>query len=277
MESSPPPSPGPLPVDISKQKSWEEARSDKNARRYVFTSFGDPPTINFDWDALHKKVKFLVYQTERCPSTGRLHIQGFVHLSNSMKYATVCKLLGLTKATNFGVARGSDEENEAYCTKPESREEGPAGKYGKAVPGQGKASDIDSVVQYLTIPEMTMRRVANERPDIVLRHSKHAEKLIELRNAGNKRRIAPNIIIRCGPTGTGKSHATAAEALAWELETGRNVVYVGKLSDRFAFDGYESGDSIAIEEYTPGDCKISLMLRIFDMYPYKVGKIFSSK
>jgi len=52
-----------------------------------------------DWESLDElyrsgQVKYLVYGRETCPTTGTLHLQGFLQLSKKQRFSGVKKLLG---------------------------------------------------------------------------------------------------------------------------------------------------------------------------------------
>lgn len=55
------------------------------------------------------------------PSSKKLHWQGYVVMKNPCRFQGVRKALGLPDTTHMEIARGSDEENRAYCTKEETR------------------------------------------------------------------------------------------------------------------------------------------------------------
>lgn len=74
--------------------------------------------------------KFVIFQKERCPSTGREHYQGYLFYSghNGLTLTGVFKrlpwLLG-SSACHLEPARGSVKDNVAYCSKEESKVAGP--------------------------------------------------------------------------------------------------------------------------------------------------------
>lgn len=87
-------------------------------RAIVFTCWDlefKPPTENPD-------IKFLVFQHELTPTTQKEHIQGYVRTFKTHKFDAFATILGLKAGDyHFEKARGDDFENEAYCTKYESR------------------------------------------------------------------------------------------------------------------------------------------------------------
>lgn len=57
-------------------------------------------------------LKYL-YGKEKCPTTGRTHFQGFMHLKKSMRI-TELKLIG---KPHLEACKGSEEQNIKYCSK----------------------------------------------------------------------------------------------------------------------------------------------------------------
>jgi len=250
------------------------ASKSKTSRRYAFTCY-DVQNFNPEEAAVLAKAKFLIFQEETCPKTGRPHIQGFIHLNSPQKYASVNKLMGAT--CSFFVAKGSDEENETYCSKEESRVQGgKRARWGQPVAGQGARTDLASVLEVLNTPGMTLNKLANEHPHILLKHARGVEAVLS--NKSTKiRNEPPRVTIFWGPTGMGKTKRSIEEATLKAEELGVNVfVMGGKLSDRFAWQGYEHGDCVIIDEFTPSQADITRVLRLLDRYPLRVGKLLTS-
>jgi len=74
------------------------------------------------------QVTYHVFQMEVCPTTGRLHGQGYIaFIGNRKRQTTVQRLLGkkhdLAREQDIQavVTRGSPEENRVYCSRPEKR------------------------------------------------------------------------------------------------------------------------------------------------------------
>lgn len=81
---------------------------------YCFTVF------NLDEDAekeLNRQLGMLcvkyLYGKEKCPTTGRTHFQGFLHLKKAMRI-TELKLIG---KPHLEACKGSEEQNIKYCSK----------------------------------------------------------------------------------------------------------------------------------------------------------------
>ena len=64
---------------------------------------------------------YCVFQWERCPETGRTHVQGYSEFRSGVRWSTIQRRL---PGAHCESRRGSAEEAKAYCTKEETRLEG---------------------------------------------------------------------------------------------------------------------------------------------------------
>ncbi|QJQ37747.1 replication-associated protein [Cressdnaviricota sp.] len=92
------------------------------------------------------KVAFCIGQAEQCPQTGRKHLQFYVQLGRT------CTMKWLKKYVNehahWEKARGSVDENIQYCSKLESRIDGP---WQFGVPKRtGKLTGLDEATMLVT-------------------------------------------------------------------------------------------------------------------------------
>lgn len=94
------------------------------------------------WNA--ERMRYLVYQLERAPDTGKLHFQGYVEFKRSTKMGGVKKALG-SDTVHLEPRQGTRDQARGYCMKEESRVDGPF-EFGQYVESeQGKRSDLDTV------------------------------------------------------------------------------------------------------------------------------------
>jgi len=78
---------------------------------WCFTSWGT--TIKFNkWDL----IEYMIYQKEECPTTKRIHWQGYVEFKKPYKLFQV-KSLFKEKGLDLSTARESRERNILYCSK----------------------------------------------------------------------------------------------------------------------------------------------------------------
>jgi hypothetical protein len=92
-----------------------------------------------EWDHAVLSSEFIVravVQKEKCPETNREHFQGFMCLKTPSRLGRVKELLNCESA-HVEKAKGSPTQAWEYCTKEETRIDGPW-KYGQIPEGRGK-------------------------------------------------------------------------------------------------------------------------------------------
>lgn len=88
----------------------------------------------------HPDIQYCVYQTEKCPRTGRIHLQGFLQLKNRKRRSTVKKIIGYNEV-HVEPMRGTPQQASDYCEKQDSKLPGPSDKWGQMVK-QGQRTDL---------------------------------------------------------------------------------------------------------------------------------------
>ena len=110
-------------------------------RNYCFTLHKETlPTLEFPED-----VRYAIWQTEKCPETGRLHYQGYLELAKPMRIVAVKNLLPQLEGAHFEPRRGTRDQARDYCRKAETKIDGPweHGDFGAG--GQGCRTDLLAV------------------------------------------------------------------------------------------------------------------------------------
>jgi len=69
-------------------------------------------------------VSYFIYQRERCPESGRHHLQCYMECVGQQTYARIQSIPGFA-GCHIEPRRGSQEDNIKYCSKEDSRVEGP--------------------------------------------------------------------------------------------------------------------------------------------------------
>lgn len=94
------------------------------ARAWCFTLHTDVVSLApFGWSVLPSSVKFLICQKEVAPTTGALHWQGYLVLTNPK---SLQGMKAISATAHWEIANGSAEQNITYCTKEASRAPGAA-------------------------------------------------------------------------------------------------------------------------------------------------------
>jgi len=163
-------------------------------------------------------TRYMIYQSERCPKTGRLHIQGYMELKESLRIAAIVKWGSGFEKSKIR-KRWYDDPKKAsdYCEKEESRAEPDeyiAFKFGRMSTEKAKKPSADErlaeVYDALRAGSSWVNLVDNESTrGMAFRY--HAaigkyEALVAKPKTRNTR-----VILHVGTTGMGKSRCACYE------------------------------------------------------------------
>lgn len=197
-----------------------------------------------------RQALYLVYQVEEAPSTGAVHVQGYVYLTSKRTLAFVKDLF--PDSPHWERARGTPAQNIAYCTK-EPRLAGPWEQGDRPAPGKSKP--LAAAVELIKEGK-GLRAVAEEYPAMIVLHSRGLQAL-------QIHCLPPVIPWRTievtwywGRTGVGKTRR------CYEEHPGLYCVR----GDGQWWDGYLDQECILFDEFY-GQVKCSDMLRWLDGYP----------
>jgi len=148
----------------------------------------------------------MVWQRERCPRTGRPHIQGYVRFKNRKRGSTVQRMLG-QEGLHLDKCRGNEQQCKDYCTKIESRmgvgEE--HGDFDAEEGKQGARGDLEVVAEAVKAGA-SMQAVARDYSTSYIRYHRGIEALSNAIRPPPAVQRDVQVTVYCGPTGTGKTH-----------------------------------------------------------------------
>lgn len=198
------------------------------------------------------ECKFLIFQLEK-GDAGTTHYQGYVQFANPK---TLAGVRGHNGRAHWEVAKGNADQNIAYCTKPEGREDGPWEKGTR--PAQGKRSDLDDIADACR-ERKSLKEIAGDHPGSFIRYNKG---ICALRGLyAEPRTEKTKVLWFWGDTGTGKSKAAS------EIE---GDLYWKDMSNGKWWDGYEQQDVVIFDDMRKDTFKFHELLRLFDRYPLRV-------
>jgi len=123
------------------------------------------------------KVDYVCFQLEACPTTGRLHWQMFIHCPKTIRRNALRLLLPALGQYVPQTTDGSPLENITYCTKDETRVDGPW-IYGE-LPSMGRKETTAAVVAYFAEnPDATVKEIASEFPVFAFHHYNKIEEMV---------------------------------------------------------------------------------------------------
>lgn len=149
---------------------------------------------------------------------------------------------------------GSHVQALSYCTKEETRVEGPW-TAGEAVTGPGHRSDLVALQAGLN-EGMTVREVSEHFFHQWMKYPKSIDRYIAMRAVA--RNSFERLDIFYGITGTGKSHTAHADNPG-------AYCFVGGTGEWY--DGYTGQSTIILDEFDPRVIPYRRLLRLADRYP----------
>lgn len=224
--------------------------TNRKARAWTFTinnpTDADDPAVLQDQSPV-----FAVWSLEH-GENNTPHWQGFVRFKNPRSLAGVKKLF---PRAHLEIARGTDADNLAYCTK--APVQGPY-QIGEPVASQGKRND------WHEINDMCKRKAPDsEIAEIYPGHfARNFAGIQRLKTVHTKARTEkPEVTVCYGPPGTGKTYYCAM------------TVFEGKHYEKEPntqwWDLYEGQEDVLLDEFK-GQMTFTDLKRFLDRYDYKV-------
>lgn len=218
------------------------------ARHWLFTYFKvDQPMVFPEW------VTYAVYQREMAPTTNKEHYQGYLRLSRPQRPSALQKLW---PGMHHERVRGTPQQCIDYCTKEDTRIEGPW-HHGVFKSQQGRRTDLEDIKDCIK-GGFTMKDVSRDYFSQWVRYHKAFDRYALM--VSPKRNQPPEVYWYSGPAGSGKSrraHEEAPDAYWKDLTKW--------------WDNYNGIQSVIIDDFEPTDYfTYKTLLRLFDRYPMQV-------
>lgn len=232
-------------------------------RAFVFTAF-----FNDKADAAQSRKKlaedvlkdcrYAVLGIECCPTTGKVHIQGFALWRNERSFAAVREVLQtcLGKVPHVEPARGNAYQSKEYCSKEGDVLE--IGKCPEKTNKQGRRNDIHRVVAACK-EGATREEIAAKHPEVYMRYHAGLDKIISFQS-GSRIRPVPYVFWLWGDTGSGKTRW--ATSFLEKFCPGDSIQSKGDF-----ILGIRAGSrSLLLDDFRPRDMPFNQLLRFTDRY-----------
>lgn len=234
--------------------------------RSFWTELGDLYT-NVD------QIKYICGQLERGEETNRLHFQGYVQLSRSMKLSWVRN--NISDTAHWEKQKGTNEQARDYCSKEDSAVPHTFAELGVFKPGksgQGKRNDVAKLV--VAIKEGKSQRDIIEDPSLVNTFARYIRFHDRVRSLYKPKQHEDGIRIELfvGAPRTGKTRlAYEKDPDLFELPISNGTAW---------FDGYDGHQTVLIDDFMGAGSKVTLdnTLKLLDRYvrqvPIKGGHVW---
>lgn len=211
-------------------------------RNWLFTL--NNPKASLIWT---QDVQYAVYQLEKVTTN---HFQGYVEFSGQKSLTQVSLVV---PGAHWEPRRGSQQEAITYCTKKETRLDGPW-EFGHPK-RQGERRDLEEIKTHL-LKGTSDKEISLEYFGDWIRYGRAFKEFRVLHQ--EERNWKTEVIICIGPTGTGKTKwATSHEEPTFIKENEK------------WWDGYTNQHTIVIDEFY-GWIPYNRLLRLCDEYPMRV-------
>ncbi len=201
-------------------------------------------------------IKYVCYQLELCPTTKRAHIQGYVQLRNSVRYAGCQSALGWDNA-HVERKQGTIDQAISYTKKEESKI-GTWFEHGSKPLGRGKRSDLDRLSEDIHAGSGLRDIALNSTAAFIRYHRGIAAAINLLTPAPSREKI--KVFVLFGATGTGKSrwcHEHFPDAYWWP-KSANGADYAL---------GYDGRKRVTVLDDFHGGMRFTTLLRVLDRYP----------
>lgn len=218
-----------------------------SVRNMCFTMNNPVEPLAFD----ESWMSYLVYQKE-VGENQTPHYQGYVESKKAMRLSAWRKVL---PGCHLEVRRGTQEEAKTYCTKTDTRVDGPW-EHG-TMKVQGKRNDLVTLVN-MAREGRPVSEALDAMPAAAFRYYRNYIFVVGL--------VKPparweETVLYVGPPGTGKTRKALHE---------NPEAYVIPVSDRgLWFDGYDGQDVAVIDDFK-NQIGLVQFLRVIDRYPAKL-------
>lgn len=219
---------------------------------WCFTVNHDPESFELKESALVTKA---VYQTETAPTTGHVHIQGYIVFRKSRTMQQVKDYLG--NDVHVAIAGGNSSQNFKYCTKAGGTNQRIIGKWTNE---QGKRNDLDSAKEAI-LDGISEKSLSETHFSAWCKYYKAFDRFRLLQCKPAWRDVHVTLIT--GEAGTGKTK------YVYDRHPSDDIYSILSY-DPMWFDGYDQQDVLLLDDYRAGKLKTTELLRILDGHPIQL-------
>lgn len=264
------------PIVSRKKKLSPEKLKELNFQSYYWCGTWQDTSIEPSekiFEDKQKHVKYLIFQLERAPTTGKPHYQLYVEFTVRQRLSSLQKAFG---QCYWQSRRGTAQSAIDYCSKTETRIQEP---YIYGVPTlaveplplasnpeqpRKKVSALQIVCDKLAKGNYNMNQLLKEHPSVFIRNHSGISKFIAA--TAPKRTWKPEVIVLYGLPECGKSRT--AKELSLEYFKDEDIYKYSLLdtSGKEWWENYTGQPCVIIEEMEGCKLKFERLLELIDRY-----------
>lgn len=237
---------------------------------YCFTWNNYTPELEGQFRSwLEFNCKYAIYGHEIAPVTGTPHLQGFFSLKTKKRMTTLQKRFGENhiKLALF-VAKGSAQQNRAYCTKADKENYFEHGNIEQC--GSGSRTDLLEVTQKLK-EGSHLSVVAMQHPVEYVKYSRGLKEFASIVSAGKVDKIRDiTVSVYWGTGGVGKTYRAYDECQKLGLGEPYPLMNPHKNTGSIWFDNYEPHMRALLIDDFYGWIQPHILYRYLDKYPLQM-------
>nr|QBX89286.1 replication associated protein [Apis mellifera virus-9]QBX89288.1 replication associated protein [Apis mellifera virus-9]QBX89290.1 replication associated protein [Apis mellifera virus-9] len=210
------------------------------------------------------KVRFARWQLERAPTTGSLHLQGFMQTKGSVGNSTAAKYVQEYPTGHFSPCYAGLDANLAYCCKEDSRVS-PFKQFGTMPQeGSGARNDLKPFKDALKEKRSLASVLENEEThETYIKYHRGIKDLFDIIGipVRNEEPTTRQVVVEFyyGPSGTGKTRAATSHPNFYKKPVGNSW-----------FDNYNGQKVLVLDEFT-GWLTPAELLQYTDIYAVDVN------
>lgn len=230
-----------------------QRKKEAKARSWCFTFYPKNETADLKWFinlTQTTQIRYFIMGREICPTTKKLHFQGYISYNNAKTFKQTKKWFQLDKI-HLEQARGNDFHNQLYCSKENKLIE-----IGEPL-AQGKRTDIARAIDIINETSCVSRVLEEVQNYQAVRHAELYLKYKEKKRPINK----VNVIWIHGSSGSGKTRKVYDDNTDADIFTPTSYKW---------WEGYDGHQIVLIDDIRPEFCEFHELLRLLDIYPFRV-------
>lgn len=209
--------------------------------------------------------KYLICQVEQAPSTGQVHLQGYLVLENQVHLGGLKRRFSDT--AHWEVRKGNHKQAKDYCSKAETRLNGPW-ELGDE-PKQGERTDVKTIYEMVKAKKTQLEILeATEGASAKFEKALKYQRFILQEGESDRQLQGVRTIVLWGPKGTGKSYG------AINFIAGNKDYYIldapSTKGGAIWFDGYDGQHTLILEDFDGDSVSFAFLKRMLDVYKFKV-------